>query len=121
MHMEYLKIDWETGCMELNVKMFFPCNMKDAMKIVPLINRYCTEEDRAALLLELRGMAEDYRTEMQRYKAAIAEFERDYAALGFMTKTDSEAEKRCKIESRKAETLLKRTEKIINLIEGRKP
>ncbi len=120
MHMEYLKIDWRTGYMELCVREFFPCALQKARKIAPLINRYCTEEDRAALLSELRGMAEDYRTEIQRDKAAIAEFERDYAALGFMTKTDFEAKKRCKIESRKDETLLKRTEKIIELIEGRK-
>lgn len=95
--------------------------MQKARKIAPMINCYCTGEDKAALLSELRGMAESYRTEMQRHKDRIREFERDYAVLGFKTKIGSGAEKRCKIESRKAETLLKRTEKVIEIIEGRKP
>ncbi len=64
--MECLRIEWESGYMELCVREFFPCVLQKARKIAPLINCYCTEEDRTELLSELRGMAEEYRTEMQR-------------------------------------------------------
>ena len=42
--MEVLRIEYETGYMELIVEAFFPCKLLVARKIVPLINRHCSEE-----------------------------------------------------------------------------
>lgn len=119
--MEILRIEWETGYMALRVKAFFPCNLQKARKIAPLINRYCTEENRAALLLELRGMAEFYQQEIQENKDTHEELRRHYASMGSMAKQEElKAMKRCEIEIRKNETLKKRAERNINLIEGGK-
>jgi len=41
--MELLKIEYETGYMELVVEGFFPCKLPVARKIAPLINRYCSD------------------------------------------------------------------------------
>lgn len=59
--MEVLRIEYETGYMELIVEAFFPCKLPVARKIVPLINRYCSDEVKNALLSELREMADGYR------------------------------------------------------------
>ena len=42
--MEVLRIEYETGYMELIVETFFPCKLPVARKIAPLINRYCSDE-----------------------------------------------------------------------------
>lgn len=117
--MEILRIEWETGYMELSVKAFFPCKVQDAKKIAPLINRYCTEEDRAALLSELRGMAEFYQQEIQEDKDAHERLRRHYASMGSMAKPEElKAMKCCEIRIKKNETLKKRVERNIDLIEG---
>ena len=47
--MEVLRIEYETGYMELIVEAFFPCKLPVARKIVPLINRYCSDEVKNAI------------------------------------------------------------------------
>lgn len=120
--MEILRIEWETGYMELDVKAFFPCKLQSARKIAPLINRYCTEKDRATLLSELRGMSKYYQQEIQDYKDAHERFRRRHAAMGSIARLQELKDmKHCEIEIRKNEVLKKRTEKNISLIEqGRK-
>lgn len=49
--MELLKIEYETGYMELVVEAFFPCKLPVARKIATLINRYCSDEVKNELLL----------------------------------------------------------------------
>lgn len=119
--MEVIRIEYKTrnvtGVMELDIKMFFPCTLQAAKKIAPLINQGCTEEDRSELLLELHSMAESFQKDVQENKDILKEFKRHYAAMGSMTKPDFKAMKRCEIEIRKAETLKKRVEKNIKLIE----
>ena len=119
--MDILRIEWETGYMALNVKAFFPCKLQTAKKIAPLINRYCTEEDRAALLSELRGMAEFYQQEIQDEKDAHERLRRHYASMGSMAKPQElKAMKCCETRIRTNETLKKRAKRNIDLIEGGK-
>ncbi len=118
--MEILRIEWETGYMELSVKAFFPCNLQKARKIAPLINRYCTEEDRTALLSELRGMAEYYQQEILGYKNILREYNIRYAAIGSMSKSEANDKKYYETKIRKTEALKKRVERNISLIEGGK-
>lgn len=66
--MERLRIEYGTGYMELNVEAFFPCKMPAARKAARLINSYCSDETRAALLSELWEMAEGYKTLCDMYR-----------------------------------------------------
>ena len=47
--MDVLEIRYENGHMTINVPVYFPCLQKNARKLFPLIKRYCTGDDRAAL------------------------------------------------------------------------
>ena len=47
--MDVLEIRYENGHMTINVPVYFPCLQKHARKLFPLIKRYCTGDDRAAL------------------------------------------------------------------------
>jgi len=69
--MERLRIEYKTGYMELNIEAFFPCKMPAARKAARLINSYCSDEARAALLSELREIADGYKAlcDMYREKA----------------------------------------------------
>lgn len=115
--MNILRIKYECGEMELWVQKFFPCNLRIAKKVAKLINHGCTEEDRSELLSELRSMAEVYQKNIKEDKDLLNELKRHYAAMGTMAKPDFNAMKRCEIEIRKNETLKKRAEKNISLIE----
>lgn len=114
--MEILRIDWGTGRMDLVVKKFFPCPLQVARKIAPLINRYCAAATKAELLSELRDMVEYYQMELQGYKNIISE----YKSRGSITEPELRDMKSYEIKVRKTETLKKRVEKNIDLIEGRK-
>ena len=59
--MERLRIEYGTGYMELIVEAFFPCKMPAMRKAARLINSYCTDETRAELFSELRGLADGLR------------------------------------------------------------
>jgi len=107
--------------MDLFVWDFFPCTLQKARKLAPLVNSYCTEEDRAALISELHGMTMCYQIDAQEGNATLMETERYEAVMGSMAKPDHKKKKQLMTRIRKAETLLKRTEKIIELIERRKP
>lgn len=66
--MEWLRIEYETGYMELNIAAFFPCPIQKARKIAKLINRYCSDETRAELLSTLREMADGYKALCDMYR-----------------------------------------------------
>ncbi len=66
--MERLRIEYGTGYMELNIEAFFPCKMSAARKAARLINSYCSDEARAALLSELREMADGYKALCDMYR-----------------------------------------------------
>lgn len=115
--MDVLKIEYETGRMELNIKMFFPCNLSAGKKIAALINRGCTEEDKSELLLELRSMAEGYQRIIQENKDTLKEFKQYYAATDSMARPNSDTIRHYEIEIRKYEALKKRVERNIAFIE----
>lgn len=47
--MDVLEIRYENVHMTINVPAYFPCIQKYARKLFPMIKRYCTGDDRAAL------------------------------------------------------------------------
>jgi hypothetical protein len=107
--MELLKIDYETGYMELVVEGFFPCKLTVARKIAPLINRYCSDEAKTELLSELREMADGYQALCDMYKEKAGGFP-----------DDSPMRKHWKAQFSKTEILRKRTERNIDLVSGGK-
>lgn len=107
--MELLRIEYETGYMELVVEAFFHCKLPVTRKIAPLINRYCSDEVKTELLLELREMAVGYQALCDMYKEK---------AGGFLD--DSPMRKHWKAQFNKTEILRKRMERNIDLISGGK-
>ena len=107
--MERLRIEYGTGYMELNIEAFFPCKMTAARKAVRLINSYCSDEARAALLSELREMAEGYKALCVMYR----EIEEALPA-------DTPERRHWRAQFNKTEVLRKRMENNIRLILGGK-
>ena len=107
--MELLRIEYETGYMELVVETFFPCKLPVARKIAPLINRYCSDEVKTELLSELREMADGYQALCDMYKEK---------AEGFPD--DSPMKKHGKAQFNRTEILRKRTERNIDMVSGGK-
>lgn len=107
--MELLRIEYATGYMELIVEAFFPCKLPVARKIAPLINRYCSDEVKNELLLELREMADGYQALCDMYKEKAEELP-----------ADSPMRKYWKAQFNKIEILRKRMERNVNLISGGK-
>ena len=107
--MEVLRIEYETGYMELIVEAFFPCKLPVARKIVPLINRYCSDEVKNELLSELHKMADGYQALCDMYKEKSEKFP-----------ADSPMRKHWKAQFNKTEILRKRMERNIDLISGGK-
>lgn len=107
--MELLRIEYETGYMELIVEAFFPCKLPVARKIVPLINRYCSDEVKNELLSELREMADGYKALCDMYKEKVEKFP-----------SDSPMRKHWKAQFNRTEILRKRMERNIDLISGGK-
>jgi len=107
--MELLRIEYETGYMELVVEGFFPCKLPVARKIAPLINRYCSDEVKNELLLELQEMADGYQALCDMYKEKAEELP---AGLPMR--------KHWKAQFNKTEILRKRMERNIDLISGGK-
>ena len=105
--MERLRIEYGTGYMELNVEAFFPCKMPAMRKAARLINSYCSDEARAALLSELREMADGYKALCDMYK----EIEEVLPA-------DSPERRHWRAQFNKTEVLRKRMEGKIRLISG---
>ncbi|MBE7727923.1 MAG: hypothetical protein E7244_27145 [Enterocloster citroniae] len=105
--MERLRIEYETGYMELNVEAFFPCKMPAMRKAARLINSYCSDETRAALLSELREMADGYTALCGMYK----EIEEALPA-------DTPERRHWRAQFNKTEVLRKRMEGNIRLISG---
>ena len=105
--MERLRIEYGTGYMELNVEAFFPCKMPAMRKAARLINSYCTDEARAALLSELREMADGYK--------ALCEM---YTKKAEGLPVDSPERRHWRAQFNKTEVLRKRMENNIRLILG---
>ena len=107
--MELLRIEYETGYMELIVEAFFPCKLPVARKIAPLINRYCSDEVKNELLLELREMADSYQALCDMYKEKAEELP-----------ADSPMRKHWKAQFNRTEILRKRMGRNIELVAGGK-
>lgn len=107
--MERLRIEYETGYMELDIEAFFPCKLPAMRKAARLINSYCTNETRAGLLSELREMADGYKALCDMYKEA---------AEGLPA--DSLERRYWRAQFNRTETLRKRMENNIKLISGGK-
>jgi len=105
--MERLRIEYETGYLELNIEAFFPCKMTAMRKAARLINSYCTDEAREGLLSELRELADGYKALCDMYKEK---------AEGLPA--DSPERRHWRAQFNKTEALRKRMEKNINLISG---
>ncbi len=105
--MERLRIEYRTGYMELNIEAFFPCKMPAARKAARLINLYCSDEARAALLSELREMADGYKALCGMYR----EIEEALPA-------DTPERRHWRAQFNKTEVLRRRMEGNIRLISG---
>lgn len=105
--MERLRIEYETGYMELIVEAFFPCKLPVARKTAPLINKYCSDETRAELLSELCEMVDGYKALCGMYKAKYS-----------VCPADSPQRRHWKAQFNKTEILCKRMERNIKLIFG---
>ena len=105
--MELLRIEYETGYMELIVEGFFPCKMPAMRKAARLINSYCTDEARAGLLSELREMADGYKALCGMYRQKMEELSEEPAAY-----------RHWRAQFNKTEVLRKRMEGNIRLISG---
>lgn len=66
--MDVLRIDYDTGYMELNVEAFFPCTMQKARIIFPLIGRWCSDSVKAELMAEFNELAEGYESLCRMYE-----------------------------------------------------
>lgn len=105
--MERLRIEYETGYMELNIEAFFPCKLPAMRKAARLINSCCSDETRAGLLSELRELAEGYK--------ALCDMCRETAAG---LPADSPERRHWRAQFNKTEILRKRMEGNIRLISG---
>ena len=105
--MERLRIEYETGYMELNIEAFFPCKMPAMRKAARLINSYCSDEARAALLSELWEMADGYK--------ALCDM---YTEKAEGLPADSPERRHWRAQFNKTEVLRKRMENNIRLISG---
>ena len=105
--MERLRIEYETGYMELIVEAFFPCRMPAMRKAARLINSYCTDETREELLSELRELADGYK--------ALCDM---YTEKAEGVPLDSPQRRHWTAQFNKTETLRRRMENNIRLISG---
>lgn len=105
--MERLRIEYETGYMELIVEAFFPCKMPVMRKAARLINLYCSDETRAELLSELRELADGYKALCEMYTEK---------AEGFPA--DSPQRRHWRAQFNKTEVLRRRMEGNIRFILG---
>ena len=86
---------------------FFPCKMPAMRKAARLINSYCSDEARAALLSELWEMADGYK--------ALCDM---YTEKAEGLPADSPERKHWRTQFNKTEVLRKRMENNIRLISG---
>lgn len=105
--MERLRIEYETGYMELDVEAFFPCVAQKARKIAALIKRYCSDETKAELLSELGSLLDGYAALCGMYEGKLSELPED-----------SQKRHCWNARLRKAERLRKRMENNIKIISG---
>lgn len=105
--MERLRIQYQTGYMELNIEAFFPCKMPAARKTARLINLYCSDEARAELLSELQEMSDEYKALCDMYKE-----------IEEMLPADSPERRHWRAQFNKTEILRRRMAGNIRLISG---
>ncbi len=103
--MERIRINHDSGYLDLNIEAFFPCTIQKAKKVFPLINRFCPCGDRAALMAELTELEKGYEALYQMYEEKIS-------ALP----PGSREAKRWNTELRKTVTLRKRLRRNIDLL-----
>lgn len=72
--MDTLRIDYDSGHMELNVEAFFPCIQQKEKIIFSLIGRWCSEEAKAELLGILKELAEGYLALCRMYAQAATSY-----------------------------------------------
>lgn len=58
--MDVLRIEHDSGFLEINIEAFFPCTQKKAKILFPLIRKWCSEENKSALMQELLELADGY-------------------------------------------------------------
>ena len=104
--MERLRIEYETGYMELNIAAFFPCPIQKERKIAKLINRYCSDETRAELLSTLCELADGYAALCGEHKRKMSELSEDSSGYCYW-----------RAQFNRTETLRKRMERNIRLIQ----
>lgn len=104
--MERIRIDHDSGYLDLNIEAFFPCTIQKARKVFPLINRFCPYEDRAALMAELTEMADGYDALCQMYTSRISAFS-----------LDARERRRWSRELKQTEVLRKRLRRNITFLE----
>lgn len=102
--MERIRIEYETGWMELNIEAFFPCTVQKARKVFPLISRYCSDADKKELLSILREMTDGYQ--------ALCDIYQQKASAFFW---NEKQRKHWMVEYRKTDTLRKRMLKNIEV------
>lgn len=103
--MEVLRVEYETGYMELIVDGFFPCPVQKMRKATWLINRYCSDETKAELLHALREKADGYTALCKTYRQKMVELPEGSSEYRYL-----------KAQFNKEEILRKRTERNIEMI-----
>ena len=104
--MRTLRIEYPTGHMEFVCDALFPFTLKKAKQLFKLINEYCSVEVKIQLKEYLTQRAEEYKTESEMYLGKSKDH-----ILG------SKEYKHFTIESRKADTLYKRTIRNLEMLE----
>lgn len=103
--MEVLRIEYETGYMELIVDRFFPCPVQKMRKAAWLINQYCSDEAKAELRSVLRKKADGYAALCKTYRQKMVELPEGSSEYRYL-----------KAQFNKGEILRKRTEQNIEMI-----
>lgn len=107
--MEKLRIEWNDrskGSMELNVDKFFPCTADKATKVFKLVARWCSDETIAEL-------KEYFYEQTKKIDGQIDEIKRVYPS----TSVGSKEKKQCETDFKKLQTLLKKYNSNIKLLE----
>lgn len=69
---DVLRIEHDSGFLEINIEAFFPCTQKKARILFPLIRKCCSEETKNALMQELVELADGYEALCRMYANAAA-------------------------------------------------
>ena len=104
--MERLRIEHDSGYLELNVAAFFPCPVKKAVKVFRLINQWCSVDERQELLAFFRERADEYKTSI--------DFNEKYLHRAILKRSE---ERDLLLEIQKDRRLLRRLNRNMELLE----